>query len=364
MNKVKEKVATTSAKITDKLPKKLKRSKKENLPARITNDTVNEHRKKILADGHKFKYPFQYSKHKIIINTVIVVIITTLSFGGWLWFMLYNKQATGDFFYNATKILSLPVANVDGQNVSYADYLRRTRSAIFYKETQEKVDFTTEDGLRELDYLKREELNKAERAAYATKIAKSKNITVSDKELDAAVDSNLKTANGETMTIDDYENHVLKRYFGWTMNDYRAELKNQLLERKVSFEVDAVAKDKIAKIKAQLQDGDDFATVVREMSDDEITRETGGNIIAQLEDSDLNGLTAAARELKEGEISSIIQGVDGYYIVKLDSKADDITKYSIIKVALKQFNEDFAKLRKENKIKEYISIPYEDSIEE
>jgi parvulin-like peptidyl-prolyl isomerase len=363
VNKVKEKVSTVGEKITDKLPDKLKSSKKKTPPARITNDTVEEHREKILADGRKFKYPFQYAKHKIIINTIIVVIITILAFGGWLWYMLYQKQATGDFFYGATKVLSLPVANVDGHSVSYADYLRRARSAIFYKEHQEKVDFSTQDGQRELDYLKRVELDRVERVAYAAKIAKSQNITVSDKEVDTEIDNNLKASNGESMARADYENYVLKRYFGWTMDDYRIELHNQLLERKVSFVVDKKALKKVNDIKARLKAGDDFATVAREMSDDDTTREIGGGISAQTGDADPNELIAIVRGLGKNAISDVIQGVDGYYIVKLESKTDDATKYLMIKVALKQFSDDFNKLRKADKIKEYIKVPRFDDIE-
>ncbi|MDR1970221.1 MAG: SurA N-terminal domain-containing protein [Candidatus Nomurabacteria bacterium] len=363
MDKIKEKVATVSEKITDKLPDKLKRSKDEETPAKVTNDTVGEHREKILAGGRKFKYPFQYAKHKIIINTIIVVIITMIAFGSFLWYMLYQKQVTGDFFYATTKILPLPVANVDGQNVSYADYLRRVRSAVFYKENHEKVDFSTEDGRRELDYLKRDELNKAERMAYAIKIAKTKGITVSDAELDTEINNNLKASNGDAMTRADYENYVLKRYFGWTMSDYQAELRNQLLERKVAFAIDIEAKDKIAKAEARLKAGDDFETVVREMSDDEATRENGGGVIAQTGDADPNGLIAIVRGLDKNAISGIIQGVDGYYLVKLVSKTDSETKYLMVKVALKQFNSDFNKLREAGKIKEYIKVSKQDDID-
>jgi len=363
MSKIKEKVVAVGEKITDKLPHKLKSDKKKNPPARITNDTVSEHREKVLADGRKFKYPFQYAKYKIVINTIIVVIITIIVFSSWLWYMLYQKQATSDFFYSATKILSLPIANVDGYNVSYSDYLRRVRSAVFYKENQEKIDFNTQDGRSELDYLKREELNRVIRMAYAAKIAKFKNITVSNKEIDEEIDNNLKDNNGDTMTRVDYENYVLKRYFGWTMNDYRTELRSQLLERKVAFAIDTAAKDKITNVETRLKAGDDFATIAREMSDDEATREVGGGVSAEADDSDPSGLIAAARNLKEGEVSGIIQGVDGYYIVKLSSKTDDETKYLMIKVALKQFDNDFNELRKTGKIKEYINIPEFDDIE-
>ena len=53
---------------------KLKRSKKQPAPAasRITNETIAEHREQILAGGRRFKYPIQYTKHKLIINTVLI----------------------------------------------------------------------------------------------------------------------------------------------------------------------------------------------------------------------------------------------------------------------------------------------------
>jgi len=357
MSKVKDKAAAVGQKITAKVPEKLKRHKPVEPPARIPNETVEEHREKILAEGRKFKYPFQYTKHKIIVNTIIVVIIATLVFGGWLWYMLYQKQATSDFFYSATKILFLPVAKVDGQKVPYSDYLRRVRSAIFYKENQEKVDFGSKDGQRELDYLKRQELDNAIRAAYAVKIANSKKIIVSDQEIDQAVDQNLKASNGEAMTRTDYEKYVLQRYFGWTMADYRAELQNQLLGRKVAFAVDTAAKDKINKVETRLKAGDDFGVVAREMSDDTATRANGGGVVAQTGDADPNGLVTAARGLEPNAISGIIQGVDGYYIVKLDSKTDGETRYWMIKVALTKFDSDFNKLRQAGKIKEFITVP-------
>ena len=52
---------------------KLKRSKKQPAPAasRITNETIAEHREQILAGGRRFKYPIQYTKHKLIINTAL-----------------------------------------------------------------------------------------------------------------------------------------------------------------------------------------------------------------------------------------------------------------------------------------------------
>ncbi len=339
------------------LIKKLKREPESPESRRITDATVAEHREKILAGGRKFKYPFQYSKHRVLIGASSVLVLALLIFGAYLWFTLYKSQDTNDFSYSVTKFLPLPVANVDGENVPYSDYMRRVRSAIFYKQNQEKIDLTTEDGKRELNYLKRQELTRAERFAYANKIANDKNITISDDEINKELDKNLQTSNGVKMTQSDYEANVLKQYFGWSIAEYKSELKNRLLERKVSFAVDTQAKSKIDNIKQQLNNGTDFAALAESSSDDKISSGAGGGVSAERGDSDSNGIIAAARSLEPGSISDIIQGIDGYYIVKLGSKTDTLTNFSIIKVGLTQFDKDFSQLDKDGKIKEYIDIP-------
>ena len=57
-------------KIKKILPRKKKEAEK--LPTRITNDTVAEHREKVLAGGRKLKYPLQYTRRKLVRNTILI----------------------------------------------------------------------------------------------------------------------------------------------------------------------------------------------------------------------------------------------------------------------------------------------------
>ena len=50
-----------------------KRSAEAEQPSRITNETVAEHRERILAGGRRFKYPVQYARHRLVINTIIII---------------------------------------------------------------------------------------------------------------------------------------------------------------------------------------------------------------------------------------------------------------------------------------------------
>ncbi len=38
----------------------------------ITQKNIEESREEILAKGKKFKYPFQYAKHRLMINTILI----------------------------------------------------------------------------------------------------------------------------------------------------------------------------------------------------------------------------------------------------------------------------------------------------
>ena len=56
------------------LNRKDKKQPKE-LPKRITNDTVAQHREKVLAAGRKHKYPIQYTKRRLVWITMLVSVV-------------------------------------------------------------------------------------------------------------------------------------------------------------------------------------------------------------------------------------------------------------------------------------------------
>ena len=62
-------------------------------------EKVEERREEVLSRGRKFKYPLQYAKHRLIINTIIVAVVAVmmLSLTGWL--ALYKFQDMGDIMY-------------------------------------------------------------------------------------------------------------------------------------------------------------------------------------------------------------------------------------------------------------------------
>ena len=70
-----------------KLSRKNKKADEKSLAlTKITNGTIEERRKEVLDKGKKFKYPVQYSKHKLVINTIIISFIVAVIGVAFGWF--------------------------------------------------------------------------------------------------------------------------------------------------------------------------------------------------------------------------------------------------------------------------------------
>ena len=337
----------------------LKRSKKDTSsqdasPVRITNETVAEHREQVLAGGRKFKYPVQYQKHKLVINSIIIGVVAVIVLTLLGWYQLYVAQDSSKLLYRVTQILPVAVASVDGEPARYSDYLMRYRSSVFYLQQQNQINVRSNEDKRQIEYMKREELNKVEQLAYVAKLAREKNITVTSAEVDAFIK---KDVDARSVSMNAYEKTVLNSFYDWSLDEYRGIVRGELLKRKVSLAIDTTAKIKAEGLRAKVAGGSDIAIVAKESSDDETTKVTSGDSgLLSLENQDSSGLIAAAKQLEVGQLSGLIEGVDGYYFIKLISKDSTSVRYSVVKVALTAFNERFAQLQKDGKIKEYIHI--------
>ena len=160
-------------------------------PSRITNETVAEHRERILAGGKRFKYPIQYTKHKLVVNAVLIGLTVLITFVVFSWWQLYKVQTTDEFFYRLTRALPLPAAKVDGEDVKYGDYLLNYKISETYLNTVERADQNKyADGASSksiYDFYKAQAMNNAVADAYARKIANEQHISISDQQVDQAI---------------------------------------------------------------------------------------------------------------------------------------------------------------------------------
>ncbi|AZV58804.1 peptidylprolyl isomerase [Clostridium sp. AWRP] len=83
-------------------------------------------------------------------------------------------------------------------------------------------------------------------------------------------------------------------------------------------------KDEAQKVKARLDKGEDFAKVAKEVSQDTVTKDKGGDLgFVNYNDSGYDAqFMAGAKALKEGAISAPVQSSFGYHIIKCIKKQE------------------------------------------
>ena len=344
--------------IMKKLLNKVRKKPALSESARITTETIAEHRERILAGGRRFKYPVQYARHKLVFNAVIITVVTLIALIGVGYWQLYPAQNTSDFMYRVTRVLPLPVAKIDGQPVLYSDYLMKYRSSIHYLETKERVNLKTEDGKRQSDFVKAQAMEDALADAYATKLAKQNNVTVSDAELQTFLKQQRSSTDGE-VTEATYDAVILD-YYGWSPEEYQHAMKTKLLRQKVAFVVDndatAISKTVGETISAGTTDLKAVTDIVNKTAKVQVVFGAIGFVPKTNQDG---GLAAAAAKLEKGGISPVIKSTtgEGYYYVKLVDSNDTSVNYEYVHIPLTSFAKQLDAAKKGTKVKEYITIP-------
>jgi len=125
-----------------------------------------------------------------------------------------------------------------------------------------------------------------------------------------------------------------------------------------------LAEEKIDKIIAELKKGADFEEVAKNQSDDESTREDGGDLDFIYKGIFDPGFDAVAAKLKPGQISGKVETKFGFHVLQLIEKKPaevapfkemkpGIQKYLFMEAAKKQVATYVEKLRKEAKIETF-----------
>lgn len=340
---------------------KLKKTRSEAKPEtsasqkRVTNDSVSQHREEVLKKGRRFKYPFYKSKHRVAIISIILTTISLLLLTFFTGYQLYMRQSTGIFTYRVTQILPFPVASVDKTKVSYESYLFELRQALYWEETRGSTDMLSEDGKRIIEYRKRQSLDRALMNAITRQLANQHDISVTDDEVDAAIEriNNKISKLGGNLEI------ILPDELNLNESELRRLQRERILREKVAKTLDKQSPTRAQAAHKALQGKDSFAEVALKYSDDEETKQNGGDIgIVERGRANVpEEVEAAIFQLKKGQTSDVVEAGQGYYIVRVaDKPSDTRAEVSIIVIKVKDMMQYLDEYRKNNKITEYIKI--------
>lgn len=317
-------------------------------------EKVEERREEVLAKGRKFKYPLQWTKHRVVVNTILIAFIMVALVITGIWLGLYQFGMTDDFLFRITEVVPLSVAKVDEEETRFSDYLMFYRSSMTSIERQSGNQFD-EGSVEELraEY-KRSALTEAEKYTYAAKLAKELNIEVTDEEVTNEFDRHLKI--GGIDRSEDGFIKIIKDNFGLDKSEYERMLYLTLLKSKVEIAIDDNAAKIVKQVEKILAESDnDYQKVAEELGEKVNYQETGGLVDSKNIDG---GRASEAMKLEPGKSSGkfVSMNGDGYYFVKLIKKTDSEVDFVSIKVPFTEFDNRFDKLKDENKITEYITI--------
>ena len=326
-------------------------SKKED-EKKTEREKVEERREEVLARGRKFKYPLQYAKHKVVDLTILISVLAIICASTVVYLMLYKFQNTDDLLYRITQVLPVPVAEVDGEEVRYSDYLLIYRSTITPIEKQGMVE-GGQNAENMTDYYKRQALTNAEDYTYALKLARELGITVSDDEVNQAVE-NHRTAGGVERSQETFS-RVLQDNFGLSLSEYKRIIYLSLISEKVSEEIDEVAKTTIDEVQGYLSEGKDLKEIADLIGDKVVYEETGGPVDRMNIDG---GRATTALKLEKGQTSErfVSTSGDGVYFVTLVDKTESTVNYVSLQIPFSELKSRLEKIREEGKINEKITI--------
>lgn len=325
---------------------------------RITNETVAAHREEVIGSARKYIYPLQHSKHRIVVVTTGLFLLAVVAFFTYVTLALYRFQTTSTFLYRVTQVIPFPVARSGGQFIAYENYLFELRHYMHYYENQAKLDFASEDGGQQLAEFKQRALEKVINDAYVKRLAEANNVSVSAQEVDEQIETvrNQNRLGGSEQVFED----VLKDYWGWSVEDFRRSLHQQLLDQKLAAALDKDTTTRADTALAELKGGADFAAIAKQYSDDQTTKDNGGEFGFPVDraNRDLSAHTTSALfGLQPGQFSDVISIGYALEIVKTLEHTGDRVKGAHILFNFKDISGHINDAKEKEPVRQYLKLP-------
>lgn len=327
----------------------------ENVP-RITNETISVHREEVLKGARKYIYPLQHSKHRIIQITSAIIITALAAFLIYCSVALYRLYQHNTFLYRVTQVVPFPIARVEGSFIEYENYLFELRHYIHYYQNQLGSNFEGNDRQQLIDR-RRQALNDVINQAYVKKLAKENKIGVNNREVEMRIETvkdQNRLGNNDKVLSD-----VLRNYWGWSISDFKRSLKQQILTEKVVAKLDTATKKRADDTLSQIRSGGDFAALAKQLSDDEASKNNGGDFGGPIAKSNPNippQVTAALFKLKPGEVSEIVNTGDTLEILKVNQNDGTNVTAQHISFKLKDISEFIKPLKDKKPPKTYVKF--------
>lgn len=252
----------------------------------------------------------------LVLGTVGALVIGLVAVSGYGVAQVY-KGSTSDLAARTADLLNLSVAQVNGERISFSDYIRDRRSmSHFYKANsgQESVPATPQEESDRV--LSRLVVNRL-----IEKAASDKNVVLIDAELAQARTEFLDRFGGDEAKAREFltQNYELD-LDGFMKNIVRSVLLEQkLAESFINQNGGDASKQKAADLIARIKKGEDFAKLAGEFGTD-ATKTKGGDLGWFGRGAMVPAFDEAVFALKAGEVApEPVRTEFGYHVIKVDA---------------------------------------------
>ena len=176
-----------------------------------------------------------------MVVTISVIVAAFIGLLVYCSLALYRYYQYNTFLYRVTQVVPFPIAKAGGHYVDYENYLFELRHYVHYYETQQQRDFS---GSRPRAVGTFPQTSPAEviDQAYIKQLAAQNHVGVSGKEVDGRLAKSVtRTAWAATTRC---FSDVLRDYWGWSINDFKRSLGEEILSEKVAAKLDTAGQVK------------------------------------------------------------------------------------------------------------------------
>ena len=317
---------------------------------------INEHTIEEKESPERMEKKVKFSTVILSFGTIIAIYLFTIG----VLISIFNFSKS-EVVRKTAALIPYPAAIIGMNVITFNQLMVESDAARQFYQNQNfsafgmQVDFSAPDGQKKLEIKKREILGKLIENAVIENEAGKRGNTLSDADVNQAVDMELKKYGSE-----DNLKTTLQKLYNWNIAQFEENIvKPDLYAQKLFADIQAtdpsyaVAKNKITQAQDQLKKNMDFSVVADQFSDG-VTAKNGGELGWFNADQMLPEVSVAVTKMKVGEQSGIIQSSIGYHIIKLEDEKteNDVSMYKVsqIFVRTKSFSDWITDFEKQDKI--------------
>ena len=247
----------------------------------------------------------------IIIAVILIGGVGTIAYGA------YRLGWKGSLTKVVLRAVPLPIAVVNGERISFAEYLQDVDSlTTFYKSPAAPQGQTPTSSEVQKSVLDRMIQN-----ALLTQETEKKRIKVGSDEVETEFQK-LVTQSGGVSNVE----QQLKNLYNWTPSQFKEKvLRPYLLQQKLGAAItedtsaDAALKARAQVVLDKLKAGAKFEDMAKQFSEDPSNATKGGDLGSFGKGVMVKAFEDVAFGLKAGETSGLVKTQFGYHIIRVDS---------------------------------------------